>query len=60
MHYFNAVSDLNAKTSLVNELKSRILDLMGKAKTGLVYDEPMLSRQVRGEGTPYLVTKRGK
>jgi putative phage-type endonuclease len=60
MHYFNAVADLNAKTSLVNELKSRILDTMGSAKTGLVYDEPMLTRQVRGEGTPYLVTKRGK
>lgn len=60
VHYFNAVADLNEKTELVNELKSRILDIMGTAKTGLVYDEPMLTRQARGEGLPYLVAKRGK
>lgn len=58
VHYFNAVADLADKEKLVTELKSRILDTMGKAKTGLVYDEPMVTRQARGNGAPYLVNKR--
>jgi hypothetical protein len=58
VHYFNAVADLAAKEQLVTELKSRILDAMGNAKTGLVYDEPMVTRQARGSGAPYLVNKR--
>jgi putative phage-type endonuclease len=59
VHYFNALADFNEKEKLVTELKSRILDAMGNAKTGLVYDEPMVTRQARGTGTPYLVNKRG-
>lgn len=59
VHYFNAVSDLEKHDKLVTELKSRIIDAMGNAKTGLVYDEPMVTRQARGTGTPYLVNKRG-
>ena len=59
VHYFNAVKDLEVAERLVTELKSRILDSMGDAKTGLVYDEAMVTRQARGTGTPYLVNKRG-
>ena len=59
IHYFNAVSDLDKQEKLVTELKSRIIDAMGNAKTGLVYDAPMVTRQARGTGTPYLVNKRG-
>jgi putative phage-type endonuclease len=58
VHYFNAVADFAEKEQLVTELKSRILDAMGDAKTGLVYDEPMVTRQARGSGAPYLVNKR--
>jgi putative phage-type endonuclease len=60
VHYFNALADLGQHEKLVTELKSRILDAMGNAKTALVYDEPMLTRQAKAGGTPYLVTKRGK
>lgn len=43
----------------MNEMKSRVLDAMGTAKRGLIEGRWVLSRQARGTGTPYLVTKRG-
>lgn len=42
-----------------NEMKSRVMDAMGSAKRGLIEGRWVLSRQARGTGTPYLVTKRG-
>jgi putative phage-type endonuclease len=42
-------------------LKTRVLDAMGDAKTGLVYDEPVFTRSARGaESLPYLQLKKGK
>lgn len=42
------------------KLKSQVLDKMGLAKKGLVDGQHLFSRQSRGTGTPFLVTKRGQ
>lgn len=59
VHYFLALADLDTAEAHANEMKSRVLDAMGSAKTGLIHDEPMVTRQARGNGTPFLVNKRG-
>jgi putative phage-type endonuclease len=41
------------------KLKSQALDKMGNAKRGLVNGQHVFSRQSRGTGTPFLVTKKG-
>lgn len=43
----------------MNEMKSRVLDAMGSAKRGLIEGRWVLTRQARGTGTPYIVSKRG-
>jgi putative phage-type endonuclease len=61
VHYFNAVEDYEKATATLNEMKSRVIDAMGKSKRGLVYTEHMVSRQSgRGGNPPFLVNKRGK
>lgn len=42
------------------KLKSQVLDKMGLAKRGLVDGQHMFSRQARGTGSPFLVTKKGQ
>jgi hypothetical protein len=59
IHYGNALTDLDTQKEKVNELQARVLDAMGKARTGLVYDEPAFIRSSRKGGTPYLTKKRG-
>jgi putative phage-type endonuclease len=59
IYYFDAVDILTAAEADVTEIKSRILSAMGTAKRGLLDGEWVLTRQARGTGTPYLVTKRG-
>jgi putative phage-type endonuclease len=56
--YFHAVEALAEAEKHANELKSRVLDAMGKAKRGLIYDVWTYSRTSRSGGTPYLTTKR--
>ena len=41
-----------------NMLKSKVLATMGKAKYGLVNGQRVFSRQARGTGKPFLVTKK--
>jgi len=41
-------------------LKSEVLGVMGSARTGLVSGQRVTSRQARGNGTPWLVIKKGK
>jgi putative phage-type endonuclease len=41
-------------------LKSQVLDKMGLAKRGMVNGQHMFSRQARGSGAPFLVTKKGQ
>ncbi|CAB4153106.1 COG5377 Phage-related protein, predicted endonuclease [uncultured Caudovirales phage] len=59
VHYFNAAAAAAESDKKLTELKSRILDAMGKAKRGLVDGTWMLTRQARSGGTPYLVNKKG-
>jgi putative phage-type endonuclease len=42
----------------INEMKSRVLDLMGRAKKGTVGGKPVVGRQAKAGGTPYLVIKK--
>lgn len=61
VHYFNAVRESEQATAQLNEMKSRVISAMGRAKRGLVYTEHMVSRQSgRGGNPPFLVNKRGK
>jgi putative phage-type endonuclease len=48
-----------AETTLL-KVKAQVLDAMGSAKHGLVGGERVASRQARGNGVPWLVTKKGK
>jgi putative phage-type endonuclease len=57
-HYTNAQSALAETDKLATELKSRVLDAMGKAKRGLYDGEWVVSRQARGSGAPFLVNKK--
>ena len=59
IHYGNALTDMDEQKNKVNELQARVLDAMGQAKTGLVYDTPAFVRSSRKGGTPYLTKKRG-
>lgn len=57
--YFEAVRDLERAQADVDLCKSEILQLMGKAKRGMLNGQWVLTRQARNGGTPYLVNKRG-
>lgn len=46
-------------TARVTEAKSRVVDAMGKAKKGLVNGDHIVSRQAKGNGSPFLIMKRG-
>lgn len=59
MHYFLAVMEFDAAEAKLTEMKSRVLDAMGKAKRGLVDGVWRLTRQSRNGGTPFLVNKKG-
>jgi len=58
IHYFNAVAEAAVTDKKLTEMKSRVLDSMGKAKRGLVEGTWMITRQARSGGTPYLVNKK--
>ena len=59
VHYFNSLSALEEAEAKATELKTRVMASMGKAKHGLVEGRKLVARQARGEGTPYLVNKKG-
>lgn len=42
------------------KLKSQVLAMMGNAKRGLVDGQWVFSRQARGSGSPFLITKKGQ
>lgn len=60
MHYDLALDKLEEQKSEVNKLQSMVLDAMGSAKTGLVYEIPRFIRTARNGGTPYLTRKKSK
>lgn len=59
LHYYDAQKNVDAATDHLNEMKSRVLDAMGKAKRGLFEDRWVLTRQSKSGGTPFLVSKKG-
>jgi putative phage-type endonuclease len=59
MYYILAAAKFEEAEKSLNEMKSRVLDAMGKAKKGLIQDRWVLTRQARGTGRPYLVNKKG-
>lgn len=54
----NAQSDVDAASSLLNELKSRTMDFMGSAKTAVVDDRVVAVRSARNGGAPFLTVKK--
>lgn len=59
VHYFLAVSAAAEADKHLTEIKSRVLDAMGKKKRGLIDGVWKVTRQARSGGAPYLVSKRG-
>jgi len=53
-----AQAELDLSTSNVTELKSKILDKMGKAKYGLLNGKVIATRSSRAGGVPYLTIKK--
>lgn len=55
-----AIDKENEAKAEALKLKSQVLDKMGLAKRGMVDGQHMFSRQARGTGSPFLVTKKGQ
>ena len=55
-----AMEKENTAKEAALSLKSQVLDKMGSAKRGMVNDQHVFSRQSRGTGAPFLVTKKGQ
>lgn len=59
VYYFLAVDTAADAEKHLNEMKSRVLDAMGKKKRGMIDGVWRVTRQARAGGTPYLVNKKG-
>jgi putative phage-type endonuclease len=59
IHYFNALSDFEKAEEQMREMKSRVMDAMGTAKTATIGGQIRVTRQAKGNGLPYLVNKKG-
>lgn len=57
--YLIATKDFEQAEAHLREMKARVMDLMGKAKRGLVAGEWIVTRQAKAAGRPYLVNKKG-
>jgi putative phage-type endonuclease len=57
--YVDAKNNYKETTENLNLVKVQILDLMGSAKKATFNGQHVLSRQAKGQGTPFLVEKRG-
>jgi putative phage-type endonuclease len=60
VHYFNAVTDADAATTKLTELKSRVVKAMEGKKRGLVYGDHLISLRSRAGGMPYLHHEKAK
>lgn len=58
VHAANALGDEKKVSAKATEMKSRILDALGKAKKGTYDGEVVVTRQSRSGGAPYLVVKK--
>jgi putative phage-type endonuclease len=59
VHASNAIEEEKKATAKAVEMKSRILDALGKAKKAVYDGEVVATRQARGGGTPFLQIKKG-
>jgi len=60
IHLLLKQAELESAQESLNEIKSRVLDFMGKAKYGLVNGKVVATRSARSGGTPYLtISKKG-
>jgi putative phage-type endonuclease len=57
--YLFAKEDATETAQNLQKIKVQILDLMGNAKKATYNGQHVLSRQAKGQGTPFLVEKRG-
>ena len=55
-----AQANMEAAERKLMKVKSEVLGLMGSARHGIVDGVRVASRQARGNGTPWLVIKKGK
>lgn len=60
MYYVLALEEIEEKKAEANKMLSEILDYMGDARTGIVHDIPVFTRQARAGGIPYLVRKKSR
>lgn len=60
VHYFNAVTDAEAASTKLTELKSRVIKAMAGKKRGIIYGEHLLSLRSRAGGAPYLHHEKSK
>lgn len=58
VHASNALEREKKASGEALEMKSRVLDALGKAKKGTYDGEVVVTRQSRNGGTPYLVVKK--
>jgi hypothetical protein len=59
VHASNAIEEEKKASAKATEMKSRILDALGKAKKGVYDGQLVATRQARGGGTPFLQIKKG-
>ena len=59
IHTSNALEDEKKASAKALEMKSRVLDSLGKAKKGTYEGGVVVTRQSRNGGTPYLQVKKG-
>lgn len=57
-HAANALGDEKIASNKATEMKSRIIDALGKAKKGTYDGNVVVTRQSRSGGVPYLVVKK--
>jgi putative phage-type endonuclease len=59
VHTSNALEDEKKASAKALEMKSRVLDSLGKAKKGTYEGDVVVTRTSRNGGTPYLQIKKG-
>lgn len=60
IYYFNAVERMNEAITEAKKYEAAVLDGMGRARTGLIYDVPTYLRVARNGGKPFLQKKKGQ
>jgi putative phage-type endonuclease len=56
--YLDHLAELEAAQAKVDQAKAQVIQLMGNARRGLIYDQWLITRQARKGGIPYLVNRK--